>query len=333
MLQVNNVFFAYGENPILKDISFQLPNGSHLALIGESGSGKSTLLKAIYGKLKLGQGEVSWNNQKVLGPDFNLIPGENYMKYVSQDLDLMPFTTVSENIGEHLSVFEPETHQARIQELLEVIQLEDYAHVKVKNLSGGQQQRVAIAKALAQEPKILLLDEPFSSIDQFKKNGLKQLLFPYLKEKGITVINATHDPDDILPFSWLTLVLKDGEILDFGPTKNVYNHPKNLYAASLFGEANTIPLYFLNPGYYIDRPIIVYPHELSVTQNSDFMVTVEESFFKGSHFLVKAFHETNLMVWFIHSRSIIPGTKVALKGTAKTLLERISKTHAKDYHS
>lgn len=333
MLQVQNISFAYADKPILKDISFQLPNGSHLALIGESGSGKSTLLKAIFGLLQLQGGEVSWNNQKVLGPNFKLIAGENYMKYVSQDLDLMPFTTVAENIGEHLSVFEQESHAARINELLEVMQLIPYANVKVKNLSGGQQQRVAIAKALAQEPKILLLDEPFSSIDQFKKNGLKQLLFPYLKEKGITVINATHDPDDILPYAWLTLVLKEGQMIDFGPTKSVYNNPKDLYTASLFGEANKIPLYFLNPGYYIDRPIIVYPHELTITQNSPFNVKVEESFFKGSHYLVKAYHETDLPVWFLHKNAIIPGTNVFLKATAKSLSERISKTHAKDYYS
>ena len=199
MLKINALSYAYGTNTVLEDISFELPKGGHLALMGESGSGKSTLLKAIYGLLHIEQGEIFWDNHKILGPNYNLIPGEDYMKYVSQTLDLMPFTTVVENIGEHLSVFNEDGQQERIQELLEVTQMEPFAHVKVKNLSGGQQQRVAIAKALAQEPDILLLDEPFSSIDQFKKNTLRQLLFPYLKEKGITVINATHDPDDVLP--------------------------------------------------------------------------------------------------------------------------------------
>ena len=325
MLKVDSISCAYHNHPVLEHISFELPQGEHLALLGESGSGKSTLLKAIYGKLHIQKGTIHWGDKKVLGPNYNLIPGERDMKYVAQDLELMPYTTVSENVGQHLSVFHQEEHQARITELLEIIEMQDYAQVKVSDLSGGQKQRVAIAKALAQEPKLLLLDEPFSNIDQFKKNTLRQSLFPYLKEKGITVINATHDPEDVLPFAGMGLIIKNGKRVDFGYIQDIYQHPKNLYVASLFGDANSIPLHFLDPNFFIDKPLIVYPHELAVAPQAPLVVSVRESFFKGGFYLIKAIHETDLPIWFQHVKPIIPGTKIALKLAAKTLWDRIKK--------
>ena len=169
MLKVQINAFDYDGRLILEDIAFQINKGGHIALMGESGSGKSTLLKLIYGLLHLDDGSIYWGEKQALGPNYNLVPGESYMKYLSQDFDLMPFTSVTENIAQHLSVFEPETHQSRIDELLTLIGMQDFAHEKVKNLSGGQKQRVALAQALAQEPELLLLDEPFGHIDQFKK--------------------------------------------------------------------------------------------------------------------------------------------------------------------
>ncbi len=327
MLKVDSISFAYHSQPVLEDISFELPKGQHLAVLGESGSGKSTLLKALYGMLTIEKGAIHWENKKVLGPNFNLIPGENYMKYVAQDLQLMPYTSVAENISQHLSVFQQEEHQARITELLEIIEMQDYAQVTVKNLSGGQKQRVAIAKALAQEPELLLLDEPFSGIDQFKKNALRQSLFPYLKEKGITVVNATHDPEDVLPFAGMGMIIQDGKMVDYGTIKDIYLYPKNPYIASLFGDANSIPLHFLDPNYFTDKPLIVYPHELSVTTQAPLVVLVTDNFFKGGFYLIKALHETELPIWFQHNRPILPGTKIALQVASETLRNRIERQH------
>ena len=182
MLKVSNISFQYTpKKEILSNISFTLNVGQHLCIMGESGSGKSTLLKAVYGLLDLKDGTVFWKEQQVLGPSFHLVPGMDFFKYVAQDFDLMPYTSVSDNIGKFLSRFYPEEKERRTKELLEVIEMSEFANEKVKTLSGGQQQRVAIARALAKEPELILLDEPFGQIDNFKKNSLRRKLFSYLK--------------------------------------------------------------------------------------------------------------------------------------------------------
>jgi len=162
MLQVKNLSFKYKNKHILESINFKVNPGAHFSIIGESGSGKSTLLKLIYGTYDLNEGQIFWKDNEILGPKHNLIIGPDYMKYVSQEFDLMPFTTVAENIGAFLSNFYPEEKQQRTNELLNVVELTEYANIKVKELSGGQKQRVALARAIAKQPEIILLDEPFS---------------------------------------------------------------------------------------------------------------------------------------------------------------------------
>ncbi len=203
MIKVINISFSYREKPTIHNISFALEKGRNMAVIGESGCGKSTLLKLIYGLYDLNEGQLFWNDIEILGPKYNLIPGMGFMKYLAQDFDLMPFITVNENVGKYLSNFYPEQKNKRIAELLEIVEMKDYANVKAKNLSGGQMQRVALARVLALEPEVLLLDEPFSHIDNFRKNSLRRKLFGYLKEKQITTIFATHDSSDVLSFAMI----------------------------------------------------------------------------------------------------------------------------------
>ena len=155
MLKVDNISFGYTSKQVLKNISFIANKGDYIAIIGESGCGKSTLLEIIYGLLHIEKGAVYWNDVKLLGPNFYLIPGEDFMKYLPQDFDLMPYITVEENIGKNISSLDPNKLN-RIKELLEVVDMSDFLKTKVKNLSGGQKQRVAIAKVLANEPEVLL---------------------------------------------------------------------------------------------------------------------------------------------------------------------------------
>lgn len=280
MLTVDDILFSYTDQITIHKNSFSLDKGKNLAIIGESGCGKSTLLKLIYGLYDLNQGHIFWNDIEVLGPKFNLVPGMDFMKYLAQDFDLMPFITVAENVGKYLSNIYPDKKKQRIHELLDIVEMTEYANTKAKNLSGGQMQRVAIARVLALEPEVLLLDEPFSHIDNFRKNSLRRKLFAYLKEKQITSIVATHDSTDVLSFADEVLVMQNGKIIEKGTPKFVYENPENKYIASLFGDVNEI---------LIDCEIhFIYPHQLKVVDESGVKATVIHSYFRGSHFLIEA---------------------------------------------
>ncbi|WP_445957840.1 ABC transporter ATP-binding protein [Yeosuana sp.] len=300
MLQVKNISFQYKKQPVLKDVSFSVKKGEHLAVIGESGSGKSTLLKLLYGTYNLTEGHIFWKDIEILGPNHNLIIGPEFMKYVAQEFDLMPFITVSENIGAFLSNFFPEEKQARISELLDVVELKPFANTKVKELSGGQKQRVALARAIAKQPEVLLLDEPFSHIDNFKKQSLRRSLFNYLKEKQITCIVATHDKNDVLSYSDNMIVLHETKIMANNIPKHLYNLPQNKLIASFFGEFNVIDNKF------------IYAHQLTVVKKSHLKATVIKSYFKGNCYLIEAnFNGEN--IFFEHQIQLEKNILVYLK--------------------
>ncbi|WP_299519849.1 ABC transporter ATP-binding protein [Winogradskyella sp.] len=299
MLQIKNLSFGYTKKEVLSLLDFNVGIGENLAIIGESGSGKSTLLKLIYGEYDLEQGEIFWKDTKILGPKFNLVVGYDFMKYVSQEFDLMPYTSVEENIGKFLSRFYPEEKEKRTQELVKVVELEAFAKTKVKHLSGGQKQRVAIARALAKEPEILLLDEPFSHIDNFKKQSLRRSVFNYLKAQQITCIVASHDKNDVLGFADQMIVLHDKKIIAKDTPSHLYNHPESPLIASFFGEFSIID----------DK--IYYAHQLKIVEQSDFTATVKQSYFNGQNWLVEATFK-NQTIFIEHSNSLESGIPVHL---------------------
>ena len=276
MLKVENLTFSYNKTPVLKDISFKVEQGENLSVIGESGSGKSTLLNLLYGEFDLNKGHIFWKKTEILGPKYNLVVGYDFMKYVSQEFDLMPFITVEENIGKHLSNFFPEEKKERIAELLKVVELTEFAKTKVKVLSGGQKQRVALARALAKQPEIVLLDEPFSHIDNFQKQSLRRSVYKYLKDKNISCIVATHDKEDVLGFADRMIVLNNSKIAANNSPETLYKNPKTPLIASFFGEFNVI------------NNNIVYAHQLKIVRKSKLNATVIESYFKGHYYLIEA---------------------------------------------
>lgn len=311
MLQVQNISFGYTEKPVLHNINFTIEKSQNIAIIGESGCGKSTLLKLIYGLYDLDEGNIFWNETEVLGPKYNLVPGMSFAKYLSQDFDLMPYTTVAENVGKFLSNVFPEKKKERVQELLEIVEMTEYADTKAKYLSGGQQQRVALARVLALEPEILLLDEPFSHIDNFRKNALRRNLFSYLKAKEVTVIIATHDSTDALSFADETLVLQNGRIIDKANSQDLYENPVNKYVASLFGEVNELKLSQLVAVDEEDEILLLYPHQLKVVDNGLMNVVVKQSYFKGSHYLIKAVFDRKV-IFFEHDTPLELNQEVTL---------------------
>lgn len=287
MLKVNTISFSYKKDPVISNLSFDLKTGKHLAVIGESGSGKSTLLKLLHGEYDLDQGTIHWGEHQILGPKYNLITGPAYMKYVSQEFDLMPYTHVETNIGEFLSNLYPEKKQKRVAELIEVVGLQEVAKTKVKHLSGGQKQRVALARALAKEPQIILLDEPFSHIDNFKKHSLRRNLFSYLKNKNITCIVATHDKEDVLGHADNMLVLDHGKVLALDTPSILYNRPKHKLIASFFDEFNTFKHSEISDAKNEDM-ILIYAHEIRLTSSSPYKTKVKRTYFLGNRYLVES---------------------------------------------
>lgn len=304
MLHVQQLQFSYLDQPTLHNLNFSLPKGATLAVIGESGCGKSTLLKLIYGLHDLDGGNIYWNDNEVLGPKYHLIPGMDYMKYLAQDFDLMPFITVAENVGKYLSNIYKDQKDQRIAELLDIVEMSEFAQVKAKTLSGGQMQRVALARVLALEPEVLLLDEPFSHIDNFRKNSLRRKLFAYLKEKQITTLVATHDSTDVLSFADEVLVMKEGQLLAQNTPENLYNNPTDLYTASLFGDVNQLSIE--------GKTELLYPHQLVVVANSNLVVTITNAFFRGNIYLIEAAYN-NAVLFFENATSLEKGERVCLE--------------------
>ena len=295
MLKVTNISFSYKKLLVLDNISFQVNKGEHLSVIGQSGSGKSTLLKLLYGVYDLNKGGISWNNQAVKGPKHNLITDPEFMKYVSQEFNLMPYITIQESIGMYLSNFFVTKKNQRIEELLKIVDLQNYAHTKIKELSGGQKQRVALARAIALEPEIILLDEPFSHIDNFKKNSLRRSFFRHLKKKGITCIVATHDKNDVLGFAEKVLVLQEAQIMRQGTPQNLFEYPKHPLVASFFGEYNIIKPHG-----------VVYANQLKILETSNLKAIVIDSYFKGDYWLIEADYDSN-KIYLEHITTIDKG--------------------------
>lgn len=295
MLQVKNISFGYQEKTVLKNVSFLVEPGEHVSIIGESGSGKTTLLKLLYGEYNLNKGHILWKNNKILGPKYNLIAGQDYIKYVAQEFDLMPFKTVEENVGEFLSNFFLEEKKKRVNELLKVVEMKPFSKTKVHLLSGGQKQRVALARAIAKQPEIMLLDEPFSHIDNFRKQSLRRQLFSYLKSNNIACVVATHDKDDVLAYSDKIIVLSSGKIIASDSPEKLYANPKNQLIGSFFGEYNVFKILEIDMLSDKDVEEIVYAHQIKILKNSSLKAIVKNSYFNGKYFLIEALFNNRLI--------------------------------------
>ncbi len=239
IISVKNLTKQHQENQIsgITNVSFEIERGEIIAVIGESGSGKSTLLKAIYGLLKVDQGEILFNGQRVKGPDEQLIPGHSEMKMVTQDFSLNIYAKVYDNIASMLSNTNVALKQQKTIQIMEHLRITPLKDKRIVELSGGEQQRVAIARALVSDTKVLLLDEPFSQVDAILKNQLRADIKQLSKETGLTIILVSHDATDGLFMADRIVILKDGRLMQTGKPRAVYNHPKNAYTAKMLGNA------------------------------------------------------------------------------------------------
>lgn len=296
LLKINQLYFSYDStHPVFSDFSYEIESGKIIALAGESGCGKSTLLSLIYGLYDWEKGEIFLEDKMLYGPKRNLVPGEKEMKLVAQNYDLMPYSTVYDNVGKFLSNINLQAKRDKVNELLTIVGMENYADEFPRNLSGGQQQRVAIARALSVTPKLLLLDEPFSNLDFARKIQLREKLFQYVKKENISLIISTHEIQEIMPWLDQITVLHQGKIIQNDSPENTYKNPKNQYVAQLMGEVNTFSneeklTYNLSKNFYFPEEIII--------DATGIEVEVEESRYAGSYYWNKIKLENKTLVMY-----------------------------------
>lgn len=232
---------SYESQTALHAFSLEMAKGEFLSIVGESGSGKSTLLRIAAGLMTQSSGEVWLGDAQIQNPKQKLVAGYDQIKLIHQDYHLFPNATVEENISRPLMNFDPEYKKIRMKKLLEQLGLETYKDRLPRQLSGGQQQKVSIAQALAVEPEVLLLDEPFSHLDTIQKRKLILELKEVLRESDTTVIFVTHDLDDALRLTDSVLILQKGKVMQKGNSRDLCLHPKTRYVARLFSPINQIP--------------------------------------------------------------------------------------------
>jgi len=241
-LKISAINKSFGvEKPVLKNFSLDIDRGQVISLVGESGSGKSTLLRIIAGLENKNSGDVILEGEQILGPKENLVPGYDEIQLVFQEYDLFPNSTVEENIGRPLIRYDKKYKNQRIEELLKLLNLEFFRNKLPRQLSGGQQQKVAIGRALSLEPQVLLLDEPFSSLDTIQRRELIFELKEIFQKLQVTVIFVTHDLDDALQMTETLAIIQKGKLIQQGSPEYIFEKPKNIYAAKLFSHLNLIP--------------------------------------------------------------------------------------------
>lgn len=235
-LSVKGLNVSYGKNHILKDINLEIESGEFVSILGKSGCGKTTLIKSIAGLLETDNGDIGIFDKNVAG----LPPEKRQTVIVFQDLRLFPHMNVEDNIAfaMKLKKMDKTVIKEKVEKLLDQVRLSGYEKRKVSRLSGGQMQRVALARALGAEPKLLLLDEPFASLDEDLRKEMGELVRRLHRENGITTVMITHDKEEAMELSDRLALMEEGRILAFDSPERLYNSPKDIKTAAMLGDVN-----------------------------------------------------------------------------------------------
>ncbi len=231
LLSVIKLSKKIGASYIVKNVNLSVGSSHRIAIAGETGSGKSTLLRMMAGLTQPDGGEVSFDGQKVKGPEEVLVPGHPSIAYLSQLFELPKFLRV-EQVLEYANALS----EKQAIKLFKLCHIQHLLKRKTDELSGGERQRVALARQLLTQPGLLLLDEPYSNLDMLHKHTLKKVIENLMAEVGITCLLVSHDPLDTLSFVDEIVVLQKGKVIQQGTPEIVYRKPASEYVAGLFGN-------------------------------------------------------------------------------------------------
>ncbi|MDB2236348.1 ABC transporter ATP-binding protein [Halorubrum ezzemoulense] len=238
VLSLSGVTKAFGPETAVDDVSLDVRSGELLTFLGPSGCGKTTTLRTIAGLEEPTEGQITLGDEVVAGDGSFVPPERRDVGIVFQNFALFPHLTVRENIAFGLTDADAAESEARVDELLELVEMTDHGEKTPDQLSGGQKQRVALARSLAPEPEVLLLDEPFSNLDVRLRVEMREEVRRILKEAGVTAVSVTHDQEEALSISDRVAVMSDGRIEQVGRPESVFERPESKFVASFLGRAS-----------------------------------------------------------------------------------------------
>ncbi|MFB6228689.1 MAG: ABC transporter ATP-binding protein [Halobacteriales archaeon] len=237
VLQLGGVTRTFGSETAVDSLSLAVYEGEILTLLGPSGCGKTTTLRLLAGLTRPDAGTISVAGEVVAGDGRFVPPEERDIGLVFQEFALFPHLSVAENIAFGIDDWPAEERETRVDELLDLVSLSGYGDHAPDDLSGGQRQRVALARSLAPEPDVILLDEPFSNLDVALRKEMREEVRNILKTTGVTAVSVTHDQEEALSISDRVAVIHDGHVEQVGRPETVFEHPESRFVAEFLGQA------------------------------------------------------------------------------------------------
>lgn len=329
LIVLSHITKSYDGTVILDDLGLTIHENEFVTLLGPSGCGKTTTLRLIGGFETPDQGKIIFDGEDITA----LPPNERKLNTVFQKYALFDHMSIEENIAFGLKISKKSKSyiQDKIKYALRLVNLDGYEKRSIDSLSGGQQQRIAIARAIVNEPKVLLLDEPLGALDLKMRQDMQYELIRLKNELGITFIYVTHDQEEALTMSDTIVVMNQGYIQQIGTPEDIYNEPVNAFVADFIGESNIIDgimvrdklvrvlgtdLECVDTGFGSNRPVdvVIRPEDLIITAPSDgfYEGEITSVIFKGVHYEIEVM--ANGYEWLIHTTEYHePGKRVGLR--------------------
>lgn len=327
-VELVNINKTYGDHVVLDDINLYIRDKEFLTLLGPSGCGKTTTLRLIGGFDTPTSGKILFEGKDISG----MPPYDRNINTVFQKYALFPNMDVFENIafGLRIKKMSNSLIQEKVKEMLRLVNLKGFEKRSIQSLSGGQQQRIAIARALVNEPKVLLLDEPLGALDLQLRKDMQVELKNIQKRVGITFVYVTHDQEEALTMSDTIVVMNNGKIQQIGTPIDIYNEPKNAFIASFIGESNILKgvmhedylVSFSNRKFKcVDKgfteneeiEVVIRPEDLEIVseEKGQLIGVVKSEIFKGVHYEMMI--DVGGFEYMVHSTINKPiGSKVGL---------------------
>ncbi|MCR4705376.1 MAG: ABC transporter ATP-binding protein [Lachnospiraceae bacterium] len=328
LIDLRNITKSFGGSLVIDDMSLYIRENEFLTLLGPSGCGKTTTLRLIGGFERPDSGQIIFEGTDIT----SLAPNKRQVNTVFQKYALFPHMTIAENIAFGLKIKGKSKSYIddKIKYALKLVNLDGYEKRKPESLSGGQQQRIAIARAIVNEPKVLLLDEPLGALDLKLRQDMQYELIRLKNELGITFVYVTHDQEEALTMSDTIVVMNQGYIQQIGTPEMIYNEPENAFVADFIGDSNIIDSIMIKDelveilgakfacvdiGFGNMKPVdvVIRPEDVNLTAPEEGTIQGEVThlIFKGVHYEMEV--TANGYEWLVHSTKMYPvGTKVGI---------------------